>query len=210
MSNKYGGNLIVILVTYNRAEYTVRTFLSLIKTVPNAKFIFVDNASTDGTREAFEKAGYNKNHVVILKEKNEGWGSAVNEALAYIDFHNLKADYILVSNNDVEYFDDWYQKAWTLYDKYPQIGILGLWKHKNHGVIKDYGDLVTKDQMPGTCWLLRPEVITYLGPMKENGACPTKGGNGEDVYYCIKAEQNGLWVAGPKEDLAIHLDGYDN
>lgn len=208
--NNQGENLIVVIVTWNRVEYTLRTLISLLKTVPKAKFIIVDNNSTDGTRKALENAEYRSDRIIIQREKNEGWGVAVNEALAYIDYHNIPFDYVLLSNNDVEYYEGWYDKALALYEKYPQIGVLGLWKHKNHGIYKDYGDLVTKDQMPATCWLLKPEVIKDIGALAEKGECLTKGGNGEDVDYCIRAEQKGYWVAGPKEDLAIHLDGYEN
>ena len=208
MNNNQGENLIVVMTTWNRADYTIKTFKSLLETVPKAKFIIVDNNSTDGTKELLQQA--DSKHTFIIRDKNEGWGVAINEALAYIDYHNLKADYILLSNNDVEYSEDWYSKAITLYEKYPQIGILGLWKHKNHGVYKDYGDLVTKDQMPATCWLLKPQTIKDLGPLAEHGECLMKGGNGEDVDYCIKAENFGYWVAGPVPDLAQHLDGYEN
>lgn len=203
--NNQGENLIVVIVTWNRADYTLKTFQSLLATVPKAKFIFVDNNSTDGTKEMFKEAE-NAKYTIILRDKNEGWGVAINEALVYIDYHNLKSDYILLSNNDVEYSEDWYSKATTLYEKYPDIGILGLWKHKNHGVYRDYGDMVTKDQMPATCWLLKPEIIKDLGPIAEKGECLTKGGNGEDVDYCIKAENKGYLIAGPVPDLAIHLD----
>ena len=80
-----------------------------------------------------------------------------------------------------------------------------MWKHPAHGVQQDFGDLVKKDQMPAVAWLLKPKVIEDIGPMAEHGECLTKGGNGEDVTYCIKAEQKGYWVAGPKEDLEVHI-----
>lgn len=205
--NNYGENLIVIIVTWNRVEYTLKTLKSLLLTVPKAKFIFIDNNSTDGTKEMFKDSTDTK-HTIILRDKNEGWGVAVNEALAYINYHNLKSDYILLSNNDVEYYEGWYEKAMALYNKYSNIGVLGLWKHTSHGVKQDLGDLIVKDQMPATCWLMKPDVLRDIGEVSEHGECLTKGGNGEDVDYCIRAENKGYLIAGPAIDLASHIDGY--
>ena len=205
MSNQ-GENLKIIIVVWNRLDHTMKTINSLLRTVPKAKLFIYDNASTEkGLYPYYETLLDSK---ITIGNKNVGWGKAVNEA--YEDVTCYDDDYILLSNNDVEYSDGWYDKAIALYEKYPKIGVLGLWKHKNHGVMQDYGDLVTKDQMPGTCWLMKPAVLKDIGTFVEHGPCLTKGGNGEDVDYCLRADKKDYWVAGPKEDLAIHLDGYEN
>lgn len=199
-----GKNLKVVVVTYNRVEFTKRTLDSLLKTVPEARIYIYDNASTEeGMKELLDSYLSKGNVNIHDSDQNFGWGKAVNEVFDNITVYD--DDFVLLSNNDVEYSDDWYEKALALYEKYPNIGILGLWKHPNHGVKEDLGDLIVKDQMPATCWLLKPKVILDLGSIAEHGPCATKGGNGEDVDYCIKAEQKGYLVAGPKEDLAIHI-----
>ena len=197
--------LTIIVITCNRLDYTKRTIESLVKTVPNANFIIYDNHSDEDGFEDYLRGlqfAPMKAHI-ILSDKNRGWGSAVNDALRW-----PKTEFILVSNNDVIYNDGWFEKCVALYDKYSKIGVLGVWKHRAHGVKQDLGDLIVKDQMPAVGWLLKSSNIEKIGAFPEHGPCLTKGGNGEDVGFCIKTEQAGLWVCGPLEDVAIHIDGY--
>jgi len=199
----------VIMVTHNRLEYTAKTLESLIKTVPLANIYVMDNDSSEEMKD-FLKNYTSMSSItrVHLLPKNQGWGSAVNRGLELVEqyFGGLR-DYVLVSNNDVEYFDGWLDTCIGLYEKYPQIGILGVWKHNAHGVLEDKGDLIIKDQMPAVGWLLKPENIKKIGAFPEHGPCATKGGNGEDVEYCIRCAQQGLLVCGPKDDVADHFDG---
>lgn len=210
-----GENLTVILVAHNRLEYTKRTIESLIKTVPNAHFIFVDNDSTDGTKEYIrdlvsipELAGIS--YAIEIPE-NVGWGKAVNLALEGASegiAFDISTEYVLISNNDVGYSEGWLDTCIGLNEKYPQIGILGVWKHVAHGILEDKGDLIVKDQMPAVGWLMKKENLEKIGAFPEHGPCATKGGNGEDTFYCDTARSKGFLVCGPKNDVADHFDGY--
>jgi glycosyltransferase involved in cell wall biosynthesis len=209
--SKENSNLIVIVITHNRLEYTKRTIDSLLRTVPKANFVIFDNASTEeGFKEYLENLYINNKFQFIVGGfyENMGWGKAVNEALKEALRGADKDDLILLSNNDVEYFDGWFEQCTALYEKYPQIGILGVWKHTAHGIIEDKGDLIVKDQMPAVGWLMQQDKLKQIGTFPEHGPCDTKGGNGEDVTYCIMAAQKGFLVAAPKEDVANHIDGY--
>ncbi len=203
-----GENLKIIVVTFNRMHYTMRTMASLMKTVPKAKIIIYDNASTDPMLLTYfkELSSTHDNIKTIFSSTNEGWGTAINKAMEEISCY--ADDFILLSNDDVEYENDWYDKAIQLYNKYPQIGILGLWKHTSHGIRNDYGDLLVKDEMPAVAWLIKPDIMMQVGAVIEKGPCLTKGGNGEDTNYSQRVQEKGYWVAGSKEDLAIHLTGY--
>lgn len=202
-----GENLSIILITYNRLEHTKKTIESLRRTVPDAHLFIYDNASNEELQRyiCLHLNWSEDNYEVVLANRNRGWGSAINESL---QLSKKKGDYLLLSNNDVEYSDGWLDQAIALYEKYPKLGLLGLWKHTSHGIKEDLGDLIVKDQMPAVAWLFKPKVLEDIGHFAEKGPCETKGGNGEDVDYCIKTEQKGYWVAGPSDDLAIHLDGY--
>jgi GT2 family glycosyltransferase len=154
-----------------------------------------------------------KNVWMDMRKDNQGWGKAVNLSLDNIKHiggrsNFMKSDYVLISNNDVEYNEDWFEKSVELLEKYPQIGVLGLWKHNAHRVLEDKGDLLVKDNMPAVAWLFKTSRLKEQLPFPEHGPCATKGGNGEDTAVCIKAQQKGLWVCGPREDLAVHIDGY--
>ena len=62
--------------------------------------------------------------------------------------------------------------------------------------------------MPAVGWLMNKYAICKIGEFPEHGSCLTKGGNGEDVEYCIRAQEKGFYVCGLKEDVANHFDGY--
>lgn len=198
----------VIIITHNRVEYTKRTINSLLRTVPYANFIVYDNDSDEGYfglgmfeyLNSLDKEKFR----VIFSTNNDGWGSAVNFALTC----TIDTEMILISNNDVEYKDGWFEKLLDLYEKYPQIGIMGVWKHQAHGVHKDYGDMEERDDMPAVGWLMKKSIIDDIGNFPERGPCATKGGNGEDSHYVNMAKQKGYLICAPKEDVAIHIDGY--
>lgn len=196
--------LTVIVITHNRLEYTKRTLESLMLTVPHAEFIVYDNHSADDVRDYLTSLQFAPVKArIILADDNVGWGTAVNYCL-----RSVKTEFILVSNNDVIYQDGWFEKCTALYEKYPKIGVLGVWKHTNHGTREMFADLHVKDDMPGVGWLLKRSVIDIIGAMAEHGPCTTKGGNGEDTSYTRRAHEKGYWVCGPAEDVADHIDGY--
>lgn len=202
--NNQQENLKVVIIAWNRLEELKITVNSLLLTVPNATFYIFDNASTEkGMHEYYETLLHFNIHV---NKANLGWGAAINQALGEIELNDT--DMILLSNNDVAYFEGWYDKSINLYSKYPQIGILGLWKHTSHGVKEDLGDLIISDQSAAVAWLLKPNVLKDIGPIAEHGICTHPGGNGEDVDYCIRVYNAGYWIANPKNNLAIHLTGY--
>lgn len=205
--------LSIIVVTHNRLHYTQRTIESLNQTVPNSRIVVIDNNSTEaGMKEYLVSLSTNfksKDYglippaFVIFNKENLGWAAAVNIALKH-----CITEYILVSNNDCIYSPGWYEKCLALYNKYEKIGILGVWKHRSHGVRQDLGDLVIKDDMPAVGWLLKRSLINIVGAFTEKGPCFTKGGNGEDTTYVLRTQEKGFVVAAPKEDVAQHIDGY--
>jgi GT2 family glycosyltransferase len=195
--------LTVLVTTHNRLEHTSETFKTLLPTLPaDTQVVVYDNASEVDTQRLIEECAATYGNITIIEAcDNVGWGTSVNRMLPFVT-----TDYVLISNNDVDYFDpDWWPKAKALMEKYPNIGVLGLWRHTAHSTLEDKGDLLVRDQMPAVAWLIRKDKLL---PFSEHGPCPTKGGNGEDVNYCSRVTQKGWWVAAPKEDLARHMDGY--
>ena len=148
-----------------------------------------------------------ENIQVHFMGENYGWGKAVNQGLVFFKNGNM-SEYILISNNDVIYHDGWYEKCLQAYEKHPDTGILGVWKHTAHSTIAVDGEYVIRDQMPAVGWLMKRAVIDSVGAFPEHGPCPTKGGNGEDTEYCVRVQQKGYLVAGLKDDVATHIDGY--
>lgn len=200
----------VILVSWNRLEYLKRTFGSLIQSgsVRDAqRVIVVDNGSTqEGVHEFLEQMRKEYGIYVVLRPHNNGWGQAVNDVLGM-----SRAEYIFLSNNDVDYSIDFHKKMFEVFEHQPNIGILGVWKHIHHGYVRGGVQnkwFVEKDNMPAVGWMMPKKVMEAVGMLPEHGPCFTKGGNGEDTGYVMKMKEKGFLVGGMQEDVGIHIDGY--
>jgi len=90
--------LSVIIPIYNEVE----SIQVIIKRVQDTKLageiLLVDDGSIDGTRDLLKEMDGHNNIRVILKEKNEGKGSAVT-----IGMQEAKGDILLIQDADLEY-----------------------------------------------------------------------------------------------------------
>lgn len=115
--------LSVIIPVYNE-KYTILEIIRRVKEVPvNKEIIIVDDGSTDGTREVlkkleslsiFEKTKEGSDETkIILKEKNEGKGSAIKEGLKYVS-----GDVVVIQDADLEYNPmDWLKMLRVIEEK---------------------------------------------------------------------------------------------
>lgn len=202
-----------IIVTYRRFEFFKQTVESLLPTLPKgSRLLIVDNYSNDAeTYRYLVNLGQRDVGVTVhalLLDKNEGWGAAMNEALRLYPVWR-EYDYVLESNNDITYASDWCERAQAMMENHSRIGVLGLWKHANHGTLETVGNLVVKDQMPACAWLFRSADLAKFLPFPEKGPTNLRGGIGEDTAMCDKIRHAGYWVCGLREDIAQHMDGYD-
>jgi glycosyltransferase involved in cell wall biosynthesis len=115
--------LAIVLITYNRLEYTKRTHKELKETltVPHY-FMFVDNNSTDGTREWIESTGekylFNEDNYYPGKATNLGWELALEEY--------PEATHLMRCDNDMTFKPGWDTLAEEYFKKIPELGQLGL------------------------------------------------------------------------------------
>jgi GT2 family glycosyltransferase len=200
----------IILIVFNRLEYTQRTIASLVASGAYRdceRFIIVNNHSTDEGIDDFllDMSKYKKTYV-MTRPNNDGWGTAVNDAL------NLsRAKYVLLSNNDVEYLPGFHTRMFETFEHYPNVGILGVWRHTSHGQTRggiDDAWFRDMDNVPAVGWMIPKVAMEKVGMLAEHGPCPTKGGNGEDTDYVMRMKNAGYLVGVPAQDLATHLDGY--
>ena len=200
----------VIVTVYNRLDYTRRTIGSLMKSgaYENCeRFIIVDNHSIDEGMEAFltDMAHYQK-VFVIRRPTNDGWGMAVNDALGL-----SRAEYVFLSNNDVEYEEGFMNEMFSAFGTVDKIGILAVWRHTAHGFTEGgiqnehFRDM---DNVPAVGWLMPKKAMEVVGMLPEHGPCLTKGGNGEDTAYVMRMKEAGFLVGAYGRDVAQHLDGY--
>jgi len=90
--------LSVIIPIYNEVE-SIREIIKRVNETKLAwEILLVDDGSIDGTRDLLKELDGKDNIRVILKEKNEGKGSAVT-----IGMQEAKGDVLLIQDADLEY-----------------------------------------------------------------------------------------------------------
>lgn len=128
-------NLLIVLITYNRLEYTKRTLRELWDTIELPYYlVIVDNNSDDGTREYLEKlVPRHRADKVILNPDNYYPGKATNigweEGLKFFP----EATHLMRLDNDMHLEKDWDITAESYFKAIPELGQLGL----DHEAIED-------------------------------------------------------------------------
>jgi glycosyltransferase involved in cell wall biosynthesis len=90
--NKLG----ILVPNYNGASFIDETIDSLKKCFPKAKLIIVDDCSTDDSLKVLNEL----NVFVIKRERNGGFGAAVNSGLKYFQSKGYRN--ILIANSDIK------------------------------------------------------------------------------------------------------------
>lgn len=120
--------LLVVLITYNRLEYTKRTVRAFWDTIDTPYYlVVVDNASTDGTQDylrGLEKR--NRIDKLILNPENYYPGKACN-----IGWTEGLEDYPLATHlmrldNDMHLAAGWDRAALEYFQKIPSMGQVGI------------------------------------------------------------------------------------
>ena len=90
--------LSVIIPIYNEVESLPEIVKRVQETELTEEILLVDDGSIDGTRDLLKEMDGKDNVRVILKEKNEGKGSAVT-----IGMQSATGDILLIQDADLEY-----------------------------------------------------------------------------------------------------------
>lgn len=108
----------IIMLAYNKLEYTKLAVDSLYKYTPNINFDFisVNNGSSDGTEEYFNSLPNSKK---INFKNNVGGDKAFNEALKLAD-----GEYTVFLNNDIILTASWLENLINVMESNKKIGVV--------------------------------------------------------------------------------------
>lgn len=206
----------IIILTCNQLEYTKKCVESIQKHTPQPhEIIFVDNGSTDGTREYIEQLASDHEHIqLILNEKNLGFAAGNNQAI-----QKAGGDYLLLLNNDTVVTEKWLGTLIQHLNESPDTGMVGPMSNSVSGpqLVQDMpygssldgmeafarsftagnlGKTIEHMRLVGFCLLIKKEVIDVIGRLDENYL----SGNFEDDDLCLRS-----FIAGYKNIIACDV-----
>ena len=111
----------IIIVNYNTLKLTKNTINSVIEKTKdlNYEIILVDNASTDGSVEFFEKE-YKDKIIFIKNDKNIGFGRANNKGIEI-----AKGKYVFLLNSDTLLINNAIKILFDFMEKNKDCGVCG-------------------------------------------------------------------------------------
>ena len=124
----------VIIVTYNTLQMTDECITSIVEKTKRVSYeiILVDNASTDGSKEFFEK---DDRVTYIYNEENYGFGKANNVGASV-----AKGKYLFFLNSDTYLINDAIDKLFeTRLSMSKNVGFIGGVLYDKCGVLNGYG-----------------------------------------------------------------------
>jgi GT2 family glycosyltransferase/tetratricopeptide (TPR) repeat protein/glycosyltransferase involved in cell wall biosynthesis len=211
----------IVILTYNQLPVTKACIESIKKQTPEPhEIVFVDNNSTDGTRDYLEEiVQKNDNYRLIANEMNMGFAKGCNQGM-----QAATGNYIVLLNNDVVVTPHWLSGMIECLNSAADVGIVGPMTdnisgpQKVPGVDIDIesglqefsGDFRKRNRyrriacrrIVGFCMLFKRDLIDRIGSLDENFGT----GNFEDDDFCLTAAVAGFQnlICG---DVFIHHKG---
>ena len=109
---------IVFLPTYKEPE-GVKLVINELRDDFDPVILVIDRASGDSTGENAEKLG-----AIVLTQRSKGKGSAIKEALTYIDAISLNHKYVIMIDADNTYPTKYIPEMIDILEKNPDVGMV--------------------------------------------------------------------------------------
>ena len=214
--NKIDPVITVVTTTYNRKELTERCYNSLFaQTCFDFEWVLVDDGSTDGTEEHFQKLfdGPAPFARILVRKENGGKSSALNAAHPY-----MHGKYMLILDSDDILAPNAVEtaiKEWNGYSGDPEIGLLIFQKVNPEGKVFASTQIervpvdfmkrrVTIEITNDWCEVVRTEIFTkYPIPLFEGENYIT----GAAMWYRIGADYKCVYINKPLEICSFQEGG---
>ncbi len=103
----------VVILNYNGQSFLEKFLPAVVQYSAGAQVVVIDNGSTDSSLQTLAQF---TTVQVIKSETNRGFCGGYNFGLAQV-----KADYVVLLNSDVEVTPGWLQPMWQLLDQRPEV-----------------------------------------------------------------------------------------
>ncbi len=213
----------VIVPTCNGLDATRLCVEALLShTEPRHEVIFVDNGSTDGTPDYLQGLARDHKRVrVVLHRDNQGFARACNAGLAAAHGRHL-----VLLGSDVVVTPGWLERLLDAAENQPRAGLLGPVTNDTAGLqrldesaydreslagldafasalaLARAGDVEPTLRLPGTCLLVKRELLARIGGLDEVFTL----GSHEDNDYCLRAHLAG-YRSLVVQDVYVHRLG---
>lgn len=123
------------------------------------RVVIIDNGSPIGTGylQAVASSGY-----YIRNDKNLGYAKAVNQGLEM----SMDVDWIVVSNNDIEFLPGWFEAMSGAWDE--NTGVVSSHLHVNDPNHNAGVEIAHVGLMFGALWLTKPGIVGDVGLLDES------------------------------------------
>lgn len=171
----------IVIPTYNHCDDLLKPCIeSVIRNtdMSQVELIIVANGCIDNTREYVDSLSCNVKLIWFYDPI--GYTKATN-----IGIQQATGEYILLLNNDVQVLDYWLKNQWLEVLTHPfltdeKMAITGTNRYREQEINKDF--------LIFFCVLIKQSVFKQIGLLDEIFS----PGYGEDIDYCLRAEQHGL------------------
>jgi len=193
--------LSIIVLCYNRLDFTKQTIKALMeKTTVKSEFIFVDNASTDGTKNYLKSLKHKTGavrEILVFNKFNQGISIGRNKGIV-----QSRGDFILTLDNDIIVPENYDKLLIEACNKIKNLGMVGISVEKpDYDIITQNGVSIQykKNNIGGAAICLRREIFNRIGYFHADHLY-----GAEDCNYYIRMQYLGL-INGYIIPKGIHL-----
>ncbi len=186
----------IVILSFNTKERTMRCvkWLKINTKYPNYKVLVIDNASTDGSREALRTIPdidlvENPINVGVSKGWNQGIKAAMKE-------QPLSGRYIMLLNSDTLMASGWLETLVGVMETDDKIGVCsyGDMANPNRPTLTDV------ENISFVCPLIRGEVFEQIGLFDERLFAWHS-----DIIFCREVLNAGWRIVATPENLIYHF-----